>query len=71
MCADHGFQVGTFQFQENAAEVRYARELMKNETARLWHDNLMRKSDLTADVYLRGLNYYCKRMETDPEKNTQ
>ena len=62
------FKKGHPDFRKNATRGSYARELAENETVRLWYENLKRKSDLTAGVYLRGLNYYCKRMETDPDK---
>lgn len=62
------FKKGHPDFRKNASEGGYARDLTENETVKLWFENLKRKSDLTAGVYLRGLNYYCKRMETDPSK---
>ncbi len=62
------FKKGHPDFRKNATEGGYARNLTENETVKLWHENLKRKSDLTAGVYLRGLNYYCKRMETDPSR---
>lgn len=62
------FKKGHPDFRKNATEGGYARDLTENETVKLWFENLTRKSDLTAGVYLRGLNYYCKRMETDPSK---
>lgn len=62
------FKKGHPDFRKNAIEGGYARDLTENETVKLWFENLKRKSDLTAGVYLRGLSYYCKRMETDPSK---
>ncbi|QRF74606.1 hypothetical protein Thermo_00091 [Thermoplasmatales archaeon] len=62
------FKKGHDDFRKNAVEGGYARDLMKNEAVKLWYENLRRKSDLTAGVYLRGLNYYCKRMDTDPNQ---
>lgn len=42
--------------------------LLENDDVRRWYENLSAKSGMTANVYLRGLGFYCDRMKTDPKR---
>jgi hypothetical protein len=37
------------------------KKLLENPQVKRWYDNLMRKSELTANVYLRRLSLFCKK----------
>ena len=43
-------------------------ELLLDEDARRWFENLKAKSVLTATVALRNLGHYCEIMHTNPKE---
>ena len=43
-------------------------DLLKNPDISRWYENLKAKSTLTAGVYLRGMGFYCNKMDTSPEQ---
>ena len=43
-------------------------DLLKDADVSRWYENLRAKSTLTAGVYLRGLGFYCNKMNTTPEQ---
>jgi len=44
---------------------KYGR-LLRDPDVRRWHENLARRSEVTADVYLRGLGWFCRTRKLTP-----
>ena len=59
--------VGSTRKDENGNRKTHF-DLLQNEDIKRWYDNLKAKSPLTAGVYLRGMGFYCNKMNTSPEK---
>jgi len=47
---------------------RPAKELLKNNDVKRWHENLARGSKLNADIRLRRLNLFCHTINTTPTR---
>ena len=58
--------VGSTRKDENGNRKTHF-DLLQNEDIKRWYDNLKAKSPLTAGVYLRGMGFYCNKMNTSPE----
>ena len=59
--------VGSTRKDENGNRKTHF-DLLQNEDIKRWYDNLKAKSPLTAGVYLRGMGFYCNKMNTSPER---
>lgn len=59
--------VGKYRTDEAGRRITHF-VLLTDDDVKRWYDNLRAKSNLTAGVYLRGLGFYCDRMETTPKK---
>ena len=59
--------VGTTRKNEDGKRTTHF-DLLENPDIRRWYENLRAKSPLTAGVYLRGMGFYCNKMNTNPEQ---